>query len=206
VRGLAAAHEKGIIHRALKPENLFVRGDGRIKILDFGHAKLTQPQPASDDGAPTLTDATEPGVMMGTVGYMETMTAILNEDPPSISQIVQSIPLALPRVAHRCLEKNPEQRFQSKYSNRCRAGRLPGFYRSQEIYALNVRWPRGLLGQRWNDDVVGMRRDCVQFSDWPTCTVAGSRLLTGLVLVAKSEATPSGWEKGGVGQQGGCHR
>src|ERR1700757_2969255 len=71
-QGLAAAHDKGIIHRDLKPENIFVTQDGRLKILDFGLAKLSKLESAADEDA-TLEAATKeasPGLILGTVGYM----------------------------------------------------------------------------------------------------------------------------------------
>ncbi|HEY7188713.1 MAG TPA: protein kinase [Vicinamibacterales bacterium] len=69
-RGLAAAHEKGIVHRDLKPENIFVTASGQVKILDFGLARRGEAAAAGETMSPTIGRFTDPGTVLGTVGYM----------------------------------------------------------------------------------------------------------------------------------------
>ena len=149
--GLTAAHERKIVHRDLKPENLFLTTDGRVKILDFGVAKLQAPA-ADDRSIESMTTVTKHGAMIGTVAYMspeqlrgkavdhrsdifsfgailyemmtgsrafrgetevDTMTAVLREEPPVTNLEEAAIPPGYQDIVRHCLEKDPENRFQS---------------------------------------------------------------------------------------------
>ena len=152
VEGLIAAHHRRITHRDLKPENLFVTTDGRIKILDFGIAKLQSAPEGAGRTVEDLTTITRSGMMLGTVAYMspeqlrgkavdhrsdifsvgailyemlagrrafrgdtevDTITAVLREGLPENDLEQAGIPIQLQQVVQHCLEKGPENRFQS---------------------------------------------------------------------------------------------
>lgn len=152
VQGLIAAHDRRIVHRDLKPENLFVTSDDRIKILDFGVAKLQASAEESGRTVEELTTVTKSGTLIGTVAYMspeqlrgkavdhrsdifslgailyemltgrrafrgetevDTITAVLREQPPEKNLQEGGIPLPCQQILRHCLEKEPDDRFQS---------------------------------------------------------------------------------------------
>jgi serine/threonine protein kinase/Tol biopolymer transport system component len=160
--GLAKAHAAGIVHRDLKPDNIMVTREGHAKILDFGLAKLLEPQTTSgqqSDGLSEVVTAlmsqhSTPGAVMGTVGYMspeqaqgridqidhrsdifsfgcilyealtrrrafegkdaiESLNKIIREQPPPLTDSNPDVPRDLQKLVRRCLQKDPEERYQT---------------------------------------------------------------------------------------------
>jgi serine/threonine protein kinase len=157
---LDAAHKRGVLHRDLKPDNIFVLPGGHIKVLDFGLARLETGPQSSGSNDRTLTS---PGVTLGTVPYMspeqakgepldarsdifsfgsvfyemasgrqafpprsaaETIAAILKDQPPSLRKARPELAPKLEEIAVRCLEKDPDLRYQSAADLRSELRRL----------------------------------------------------------------------------------
>jgi len=149
---VSAAHERGISHRDLKPGNIMVGGDGRVKVLDFGLAKLLQDSVAPDATSLSTQTLTKTGHALGTVTYMapeqlkgkspdqradifslgivlyqmasgqrpfqgetsaEVISSILRDAPPPVTDLKIELPSHLGRIVKRCLEKNPNHRYQT---------------------------------------------------------------------------------------------
>jgi serine/threonine-protein kinase len=150
--GLAAAHEQGIIHRDLKPENVMLTKDSYVKILDFGLAKVVGTSDQEEETARLDMPGTNPGTILGTVGYMspeqatgkmldfrsdqfalgailyelatgkpafeaenaiDTLSAILHRDLPSIARVNGQAPPAFCGIVDRLLSKNAQERYSS---------------------------------------------------------------------------------------------
>ncbi|MGA7613978.1 MAG: protein kinase [Thermoanaerobaculia bacterium] len=216
--GLAAAHEKGIVHRDLKPENVMITPDGRVKILDFGLAKLAESGFSDQDE--TLSRSphhTLPGSIIGTPAYMspeqasgasadyrsdqfslgailyemlagwpafrratgvETMTAIIREEPEPLQEVNPSLSADVVRIVERCLSKSPQERYASTVD-------LLHDIRSVSAQLSTARVTP--TGTRWIRRVRSHRRAWLK---WLLILLVAGSMAATLVLVRQRSATP----------------
>lgn len=190
-QALTAAHERHIVHRDLKPENLFLTQDGRVKVLDFGVAKLLA-APEGDHSVENMTTVTKHGAVIGTVAYMspeqlrgktvdhrsdifsfgailyemlagrrafrgetevDTMTAVLREEPPTAELENTAIPPGYLDIVRHCIEKEPENRFQSAKDLVFALQTLSG---TSAFKALDLRRSKKVSGRAWPRAVVAV--------------------------------------------------
>jgi hypothetical protein len=204
---LAAAHARGIVHRDLKPENVVIARDGRVKLLDFGLAKLVQRElPQGEDTSARTLD----GTLLGTAAYMapeqarggaadhradlfalgcvlhemlsgrspfhrdspvETLAALLKEEPPALPAAAASAVPGLELLLRRCMEKQPADRFESardlavalealrlSFGERQRAGAgAVGPVSASDLVFRRLTYRRGrVLGARFTPDGHGV--------------------------------------------------